>query len=949
MDSDDLPSLRNKRPRDEKDYEESEMRVEVMDEEEYEEYDYEEECDSLQQGGEMGDEEDVLSSGSESTAGTANEPPAITPFSWSDTTPTEQLTIEARVPRRTWCWLQTWTLKDVKAMRPCDKKWTKEDQQQLLASVKRVLAQPTRVDGEYVCVTEQYRAAKNGFPGRLTSAGLQGLQGQIRANLLAETADIDMSTCMHRILLWVCKQFRIATPHLEYYIRHRDGPNGMLQYVMDKAAVTKAKAKELYTMAYTSTKPVSVQNCPRFKMLDKEAKEIQQQLMQVQQLQWILPLCKEENRPGSFIAHLFQWIECKLVVHVSNVVSAEFNTPVAALVFDGFNLADASLHGNTAVLDRAHAVCEQVCPGIDMRWAWKELDFMVKSKDTKKPLKELRVPAGFVAPAVGSPEAATLDEEATLGPNEFTYEQVRESFSLGLEGPYGKVGSTYIKVEDDGQLTLAGDAKRFKEQHKHVKYWESVRERNVETGVATTKKIKKPFIDAWMSDERMDPKYLSEEDKDKLYYWDRFDMFPDKTKCPADVYNLWAGFSAEKMTTDLSDEAVRGGLVRILKHFEMICSGEAKSYNFLLDLIAHAVQHPDKKLGVVICLVGAQGCGKGTVWDIIERLVGGSGCFTTKKPERDVFGHFNGRMKDAFFVRMAECTKKKLEADELKDIITGHKIDVHEKYCPVVEVKSYARFFIDTNRVDAIPDEHGERRYFIIKCNEAMIGHDPDYFIPLREEVLADDRVIRAFFEFLRARTIKPSYHGNDIPVGEYARALKDSKRSETEAFLEWLVEQEEMAVKTLHLTSEAFSTRYKTFKGEGEERSTDGIMKQLKLQSISGVDQHRARPQNLEWCLTCLGYPAAPVQCSFCAGGIPDSEDKVMRQYVVDCDVLRERYKIEEMAVPSAAPVQSAASIDCEAEVKSFCTYPPAPEDAAQATKATVLSDVRSLSNGER
>ena len=157
------------------------------------------------------------------------------------------------------------------------------------------------------------------------------------------------------------------------------------------------------------------------------------------------------------------------------------------------------------------------------------------------------------------------------------------------------------------------------------------------------------------------------------------------------------------------------------------------------------------------------------------------------------------------------------------------------------------------------------------------------------------------------------------------------------------------MAVKTLHLTSEAFSTRYKTFKGEGEERSTDGIMKQLKLQSISGVDQHRARPQNLEWCLTCLGYPAAPVQCSFCAGGIPDSEDKVMRQYVVDCDVLRERYKIEEMAVPSAAPVQSAASIDCEAEVKSFCTYPPAPEDAAQATKATVLSDVRSLSNGER
>jgi len=408
----------------------------------------------------------------------------------------------------------------------------------------------------------------------------------------------------------------------------------------------------------------------------------------------------------------------------------------------------------------------------------------------------------------------------------------------------------------------------------------------------------------------------------------------DKSKCPSDVYNLWAGFAAEKMTTDLRDKAVRSGLVRILEHFERLCSGDAEHYNFLLDLLAHAVQHPDKKVGVVVCLVGAQGCGKGTVWEIIERLVGGSGCFSTKKPERDVFGHFNGRMKHAFFVRMAECTKKKLEADELKDIITGHKIDVHEKYCPVVEVKSYARFFIDTNRVDAIPDEHGERRYFIIKCNEAMIGHDADYFLPLREEALADDRVVRALYEFLRARSIKPSYHGTDIPVGEYARALKDSKRSETEEFLEWLVEKEDMAVKTLHLTAEAFATRYKAFKPDrctdsiGEERSTDSIMKQLTLQSIpGGVERRRARPQNLSWCATSLDYPTAPPQCSFCSTtGRPDSENKVMRQYVLDCDVLRERYKIEGTVAPGAA--QPAASIDCEVEVEHFCdafVLPPA------------------------
>ena len=379
---------------------------------------------------------------------------------------------------------------------------------------------------------------------------------------------------------------------------------------------------------------------------------------------------------------------------------------------------------------------------------------------------------------------------------------------------------------------------------------------------------------------------------------------------------MWAGFAAEAMETDLSEPAVRGGLTRLLEHFKMLCSGDAAPYNFLLDLLAHAVQRPDMKVGIVACLVGLQGCGKGTVWEIIERLVGDRGCFTTKKPDRDVFGHFNGRMKDAFFVRMAKCDKKKLADEALKDVITGHKIDVHEKYCPIVEVKSYARFFIDTNRVDAIPDEHRERRYFIIKCNEAMIGHNEDYFTPLREEVLADDRVIRALYDFLKARSIKPTYHGKDIPVGEYARALKDSKRSEAEQFLEWVVEQEHLDVKTLHLTAEAFATRYKAFKGEGEERCTDGIMKQLKLQSIPGVVQPRGVPKRLAWCPTSLNYPDAPVKCSFCATvNISDLDNnKVMRQYVVDCESMRKRYNIEvEAAGPSAAPAeQSAAIIDC-------------------------------------
>jgi len=272
-------------------------------------------------------------------------------------------------------------------------------------------------------------------------------------------------------------------------------------------------------------------------------------------------------------------------------------------------------------------------------------------------------------------------------------------------------------------------------------------------------------------------------------------------------------------------------------------------------------------------------------------------------------------MKDAFFVRMAECNKKKLEDEELKEIITGAKVTVHEKYGPVFEVKSFTRFFIDTNNPDAVPDGHSERRYFNIKCNEEKIGCIDDYFVPLHK-AQEDDRVIRALYDFLKARTIKPTYHGKDIPVGEYSRTLKDSKRSEVEQFLEWLVEREDLDVETLHLTADEFAKRYKLFKGEGEERGTSGIMRQLKLQCIPGVEQDRKRPKDLRWC----GAPGN--KCSFCIASTLSHMDlnKVMRQYVVDCKSLRARYNIEEAAGPRAAPVeQPVAAIDCKAEVERF------------------------------
>ena len=85
-------------------------------------------------------------------------------------------------------------------------------------------AQPMRWDGEeHVIVTETYKTSCQGFPGDLVSGkGCAGLWRPVRSHLLSETSDLDMKVAMPTILLWICKQFGIACPHLEWYVNHRE-------------------------------------------------------------------------------------------------------------------------------------------------------------------------------------------------------------------------------------------------------------------------------------------------------------------------------------------------------------------------------------------------------------------------------------------------------------------------------------------------------------------------------------------------------------------------------------------------------------------------------------------------------------------------------------------------------------------------------------------------------
>ena len=804
--------------------------------------------------------------------------------------PAAKLSIELRVPRREYCYIKGLTLKDVKSLWPISETGYKsKDQANLLSDLQRFSNQPCREERDYMIVTETYSQPKSGFPGRYyNSNGCQTLVRAVRSNVLKETADVDMNNGQPRCIVYTCKVFGFAAPQWNYYINNRPE---VIRQIMEDDGVSKGKAKQRVIITLTDCKKLRTKSA-FLKELDSEAKEIQKRLMAVPALQWILPFCKEDNKAGSFMSQLYHFIECKLLMCVRQMLVDEFDLDIAALVHDGLNITDKSNHDREDILKRARDICEEMAPGINMVWAWKELDFVLESNE-KKPLtntdgteKELRVPESYETPAfvgegVGGGDVAS--EEIRLDPiYEPTYEQLRNEFSLP-DGIHGKVGCEYLEVVDDvetgrGKKLNVYSKDKFRTTMEELRYYKIVK------GADGPEKKDFSFMDAWFKDPQMNARYLR--DPSRKYKWDYFDMHPDPLKCPSNCYNLWRGFAAETMAPDVDlndlEPDVKIGLDRVLGHISMLCKLDGPLHEkFILDFFAHLVQFPNVKFGVMCCLIGKQGLGKQHLWDAIHRMVGKHACFETIEPQRDVWGDNNDNMRNAFMVRIVESDDKMFAGHigKVRNIITDPTIRVRSLYGSASNIASYIRVMADSNNRNSIPDSENERRILSVNCNPEKIN-DSKYFKELATSI-QDDRVIRALYLLLKGREgVKERYTKDDIPVGEYGLELKKERRTPQEKFIVWLIERQTLGTNEVRFSDDTIYEQFKVWQEDGNEvkQSKASVLTWLRLSGfdIPGITKHRPR----------ISLPGPQFS---------DMEvDKIqITEYIFNLKRLREHYKI--------------------------------------------------------
>lgn len=167
---------------------------------------------------------------------------------------------------------------------------------------------------------------------------------------------------------------------------------------------------------------------------------------------------------------------------------------------------------------------------------------------------------------------------------------------------------------------------------------------------------------------------------------------------------------------------------------DVICDNDSDAYNFLIRFLAHALQRPEEKPGILIILIGGQGVGKGTLAKILRRIW--SATFLQIHNIDSVTGSFNAALERNFIVFMDEAlfVGDRRASDALKSLVTEPVIHINEKYQPERQMQSFHRFFAGTNAEHFKNTERDDRRDFVLRVSEARKG-DHAYWKALNSEI----------------------------------------------------------------------------------------------------------------------------------------------------------------------------------------------------------------------
>ena len=203
---------------------------------------------------------------------------------------------------------------------------------------------------------------------------------------------------------------------------------------------------------------------------------------------------------------------------------------------------------------------------------------------------------------------------------------------------------------------------------------------------------------------------------------------------PASTLNYWSGPTTLGQQGDWS----------FIKEFllNVICGRNLDIFNYLIFYLAHMLQKPAEKPGVMLVMLGSQGTGKGTVFALLRKIWSRTALQVSDVDA--VIGRFNAALERNFVICMDEALfsgdKKSLE--RLKSLITEPVCQIEQKYQPSRSIESVHRFFAASNNDHFAHVDRDDRRFLFLRVSSERQGQS-EYFKKLHQQI-EDSGTVRA-------------------------------------------------------------------------------------------------------------------------------------------------------------------------------------------------------------
>lgn len=212
--------------------------------------------------------------------------------------------------------------------------------------------------------------------------------------------------------------------------------------------------------------------------------------------------------------------------------------------------------------------------------------------------------------------------------------------------------------------------------------------------------------------------------------YERVEFLPGK-ETPPEVYNLWRGWPIAAKAGDCSL------LIDLIKN--VICYGREDLWEWVLNWMAHAIQHPTATAEVALVLRGGQGVGKSFFAKRFGELFGTH--FVPITDPKHVVGNFNKLLQEAQLVFSDEAFagEDKRSAAILKGLVTEDHITIEPKGVNAFKARKYFRMILASNESRVVTADMDDRRFLVLDVSEAR-KRDNEYFAAIANEWSAGGR-----------------------------------------------------------------------------------------------------------------------------------------------------------------------------------------------------------------